>query len=308
MRRLLPVLAGLFLALAAIAPARAARSNVITSPRAEVTLVSATNAPTSGTITLGLLFQLKPDWHIYWSDPGDAGQAPTVSIVAPAGAKSGPFAFPPPHWLVAGGGVGDYIESGTVLLPFTVTLPRAGVSAIDAKADWLVCNPKLCVPEHGSFHLALAGGPSAEAALFRAAHAALPRPLPYRARIAPDGTLAVTGVGLGRGVVKRAHFYPYDSTVIVNAAPQRLGFVRNGFTLRLKPAHPPMTAAAGVIEITDPSGRMQALTLHAAPGAAPPPLAGTPWIVWLGAAVLAGLILNLMPCVFPVLAIKALAL
>ncbi len=308
MKRLLPALAAFLLALAATGQARAARSNEVTSPRAQVSLVSAANAPKAGTITLGLLFHLKPDWHIYWSDPGDAGQAPTVSIVVPAGAKAGPFAFPPPHWLVAGGGVGDYIESGTVLLPFTVTLPQSGVTAIDAKADWLVCNPKLCVPEHGRFHLALAGGASAEAGLFRAARAALPRPSPYRATIAPDGTLAITGAGLGRSVVKSAHFYPDDPAAIVNAAPQRLGFVRDGFTLRLKPAHPPMTAAAGVIEITDPSGRMQALTLHAAPGAAPPPLAGTPLIVWLGAALLAGLILNLMPCVFPVLAIKALAL
>lgn len=305
------VLFALLLVLSGTGLAAAARSNEVNSPRASVSVVSATDGPHEQKIELGLLFRLKPDWHIYWSDPGDAGQPPSVSITAPGGAKAGALAFPPPHWLVAGG-VGDYIESGTVLLPFEVTLPQPGAEAIAVRADWLVCNPKMCVPEHGVFHLALPGGTGAspQAGLFHAAKAALPRPSPYHATIASDGTLAITGVGLGRKVVKGAHFYPDDSTVIANAASQKLGFVKDGFTLKLKPAKADasMKALSGVLEITDPSGRMQALIIGATSGVAPVPVSGTPWIVWIGAAMLAGLILNLMPCVFPVLAIKAMAL
>ncbi len=273
-------------------------------------MVSATRAAPGPTITLGLLFRLKPDWHIYWSDPGDAGEPPSVTITAPKGAKAGPFSYPAPHWLVASG-VGDYTEDGTVLLPFTLTMPRSGVSSIDATASWLVCDPKICVPEHGRFTLTLPGGtgPSAQAPLFAAAAAEMPRPSPFKAIIAPDGTLAITGAGVSRAAVKSAHFYPDDPGVIVNAAPQKLGYVANGFTLGLKPADAakPLTALAGVLEITDPAGQTQALTIAAAPGSPPAPLVTTPWLVWIGAALLGGLILNLMPCVFPVLAIKAMA-
>ncbi|MDD2877749.1 MAG: thioredoxin family protein [Acidiphilium sp.] len=307
LRRLIPLLV---IWLLTPLVARAAESNQVVSSRASVSLVSATKAASGSTIKLGLLFRLQPNWHIYWSDPGDAGEPPSITITSPEGTKVGPFAYPAPHWLVASG-VGDYTEDGTVLLPFTLTTPRPGVSTIDATADWLVCDPKICVPEHGRFALTLPGGtgPSAQAPLFAAAAAQMPRPSPFRAIIAPDGTLAITGAGLSRAAVKSAHFYPDDPGVIVNAAPQKLGYVANGFTLGLKPADAakPLTALAGVLEITDPAGQTQALTIAVTQGVAPAPLVTTPWFVWIGAALLGGLILNLMPCVFPVLAIKAMA-
>lgn len=289
--------------------ARGAESNRVVSPRATVSLISATKAPHGASLQLGLLFRLTPNWHIYWSDPGDAGEPPTIAITRPAGAKAGPFAFPAPHWLVASG-IGDYIESGTVLLPFTLTLPRAGVTAIAAKAHWLVCNPKICVPEQGKFSLALPGGAgaSAQAPLFTEAASEMPRPSPFRATIGTGGVLAITGATLSRQLVRSAHFYPDDPAAIVNAAPQKLGFFRHGFTLALKPAtKKPLGVLIGVIEITDPSGQTQALTISARPGVTPSAAKATPWFVWIGAALLGGLILNLMPCVFPVLAIKAMA-
>ncbi|MCF3948465.1 protein-disulfide reductase DsbD family protein [Acidiphilium iwatense] len=287
--------------------ARAAESNRVTSARDTVSLISATKSATGTKLHLGLLFRLKPDWHIYWSDPGDAGEPPALELTAPAGAKAGPFAYPPPHWLVAGS-VGDYVETGTVLLPFTATLP-SGATAIAAKARWLVCNPKICVPEQGRFNLSLQGGagPSREAGLFAKARAAMPRPSPFAATIAPGGDLTVTGAGLTRTAVKTAHVFPASPDAIVNAAPQPLHFIRNGFVLDLKPAgSKPMRVLAGILEITDPTGQVQALTIAATPGVAPSTMP-TPWIVWIGAALLGGLILNLMPCVFPILAMKALA-
>lgn len=290
--------------------AHAAESNRVTSSRATVSLVSATNAATGTSLKLGLLFRLKPDWHIYWSDPGDAGEPPGITITSPKGATSGPFAYPAPHWLVASG-VGDYTETGTALLPFTLHLPQAGTTRITATADWLVCNPQICVPEHGAFTLTLPGGAGAspQAPLFAQAAAEMPRPSPFHATIAPDGILAITGPGLDRAAVRTAHLFPDDPAAIANAAPQTLGFVKGGFTLALHPADAkkPLKSLAGVLEITDPSGQTQALRIAAQPGAPPPPLTRTPWYVWIGGALLGGLILNLMPCVFPVLAIKALA-
>ncbi len=272
----------------------AATSNVFTSSRASVSLISAANTP-GGDIQLALKFKLAPGWHIYWSNPGDAGLTPQITLDPPA--VAGPFAYPPPEFLVQSG-VAAYVLSGDVLLPFTVS--HAG-NRIQAKAFWLVCRD-ICVPEHANFTLALDGGPSPESALFDI------KPVvasPFAARIAPDGRLTIAG--LGRAEVSTARFFPDAPGTIVNIAPQNLQFSATGLTLQLKltPGYDAGKPLSGVLELTDPSGAMQALHLNAAPGLPP----ATPSLMlWLGAAFLGGLILNLMPCVFPVLAMKAFAI
>lgn len=293
---------------------QAAESGRAVSPRATVSLVSASRAVSGDAAKLGLLFQLAPGWHIYWKDAGDAGEPPTINLTAPEGAKAGPFSWPAPSWMVQGP-VGDYVETGTVLLPFTVRLAHdAGAAGITVKAQarWLVCNPKICVPEQGQFTLHLprgAASPSRQAGLFAETAAQLPRPSPFGVSVAPDGTLIVAGSGLGRANVKAAHFYPDDVNAIVNSAPQRLSFSRDGFLLRLKSAGwKPGTPLTGVLEINDPSGQMQALSVSASPARAAPAAARrAPLTAFLLGAFLGGLILNLMPCVFPILAMKALA-
>jgi len=274
--------------------ASAAASNVFFSPRDTVQLVSATNAADAGKTTLGLEFKLAPGWHIYWSNPGDAGLAPQIALDPPAAAKS--FSYPPPELLVQGP-VGDYVLSGHVLLPFSAS----GVGdSVAANASWLVCSD-ICVPEHARFVLALTGGVSAEAGLFSAPVIVAS---PFPARIAPDGTLFVAGLSAAQ--VKTARFFPYQPGEIVNRADQNLSFDSDGMILQLVTA-PGFDAGAhltGVLELTDPAGNMQALAVDAAPGA----VAVTPIWVWLGLAFLGGLILNLMPCVFPILAMKALAI
>jgi len=287
----------LFLLLFLLLPslARAATSNVATTPRDTVSLISATNSPANGSITLGLRFQLAPGWHIYWSNPGDAGLAPQITLDPPASA--GPFSFPPPEFLLQGP-VGAYVLSGDVLLPFTAT-GVGGTAA--ATATWLVCSD-ICVPEHASFSLALTGGRSAEAALFTPSKIVAS---PFSAKIAPDGTLSLAGPTSAQ--VRSARFFPYFPGSVVNAAAQPLTFTVDGLALQLTtaPGFKPGQKLTGIIELTDKSGAMQALDLTAIPGVAP---SRTPLAVWLGFAFLGGLILNLMPCVFPILAIKALAI
>ncbi|HET9147566.1 MAG TPA: thioredoxin family protein [Acetobacteraceae bacterium] len=293
---------------------RAAESGRVVSPRDTVSLVSAARAVDGDRIRLGLLFRLAPGWHIYWKDAGDAGEPPGLRLTAPKGAKAGAFSWPAPSWMVQGP-VGDYVETGTVLLPFTMRLahePSTKGVEIAASATWLVCNPKICVPEQGRFTLHLPRGaaiPSRQAGLFAEAAAKLPRPSPFAVRIAPEGTMIVSGRGLGRANVKAAHFYPDNVNAIANSAPQRLSFTRGGFLLRLKPAGwKPGAPLTGVLEIIDPSGQMQALTVSASPaGTAPAAAHRVPLTAFLLGAFLGGLILNLMPCVFPILAMKALA-
>jgi len=275
--------------------ARAAASSPATTPRDSVTLISATNTPTNGAITLALHFQLAPGWHIYWSNPGDAGLAPQIHLDPPA--QAGPFSYPPPEYLLQGP-VGAYVLSGNLLLPFTATGVGENVSAT---ATWLVCSD-ICIPEHARFLLPLTGGPSAELSLFTPSKIV---PSPFPAQIAPNGFLFLTGPTSTQ--ITAARFFPYAPGAIVNAAPQPLTFTPEGLALQLTttPGFQPAQKLAGIIELTDRSGAMQALALTATPGAAP---IGTSLTVWLSLAFLGGLILNLMPCVFPILAIKALAI
>ncbi len=183
--------------------------------------------------------------------------------------------------------------SGNVLLPFTAQ--HVG-NSVQASASWLVCS-NICVPEQAHFSLPLTGGPSAEAALFTPPQIV---PSPFAAHIAPNGTLSVTGATATQ--VSSARFFPTAQNVLVNAAPQKLSFTSDGLRLKLKLLQPAHGSLSGLLELTDRAGDMQALDLTATPGPDP---AQPPYLLL---ALLGGLILNLMPCVFPILAMKALAL
>ncbi|MDE1883963.1 MAG: thioredoxin family protein [Rhodospirillales bacterium] len=269
----------------------AATSAPFASPQDAVRLVSAANQPENGQVKLALAFTLKPGWHIYWQDPGDAGLPPQVRAAAPVTLSA--LTFPAPEFLSLGG-IGGYVLSGHVVLPFTAS--HVSGSSVAVQARWLVCSD-ICIPEHASFTLALNGGGSAEAGLFPATPSIVPSP--YAARLARDGTLSLTGVTAAQ--VKSARFFPYSPDALINNAPQPLSFTADGLQLHLKLAGAAPATLPGVLELTDLSGQMQALELTAAP-AAPAPHA--PW--WL-LALAGGLLLNLMPCVFPVLAMKAVA-
>ena len=278
-------LAFLFLLLPGLA--FGATSNVFTSPRDTARLISASNTP--GQLQLALQFQLAPNWHIYWSNPGDAGLPPAITPIAPT--TFSPFSFPPPSLLLQGP-IAAYVLSGAVLLPFTAT---HAPNTITAPANWLVCSD-ICVPEHANFTLPLTGGPSPEATLFTPTQIV---PSPFPARIAPDGTLTLTGPTSAQ--VAAAHFFPSAPGILVNNAPQPLSFTPTGLALKL-PLLPHSSPPIGLIELTDKSGATQALSLTPTPG---PALTHPPYLLL---AFLGGIILNLMPCVFPILALKALAI
>ena len=198
--------------------------------------------------------------------------------------------------------------SGAVLLPVTISGQAGQGAALKLHASWLVCN-RICVPEEGDFSLFLPAGsaaPSPEAGLFAAADAKTPRTLPWAAQISPGGTLSVGGEGLGRDAVN-AWFIPARADALDLAAPQALNRQDGRLTLQLK-----LSAArqagplTGVLSIADRSGHVSFYDVEApeaASDAVPPGVAET-----LGLALLGGLLLNLMPCVFPVLAMKAVGL
>jgi thiol:disulfide interchange protein/DsbC/DsbD-like thiol-disulfide interchange protein len=321
--------------------AQAQESAAVTTPHATVTLASETTAVEPGKpFRLGLHFKLAKGWHIYWTNPGAAGEPPELDLDLPEGAKASDMTWPTPERVRQSDEVMSYAYLDEVLLPFTVT-PPAGVSSfpIKAKASWLICE-KICVPEQGELTLNLPVGrasPSAEAPLFAAADARIPRPSSDAATISGDGVLAVAGSDLSPDAVREAWFLPASWGAIDDLAPQALSVAPGKLSLTLKTgqAFDPKATLPGVLVLKDAAGRERDLTIVAAPqaGIAPaasapapkpaaggtvpvqPDAAGAPaggdklgLLSALTFAFLGGLILNLMPCVFPILAIKAMSL
>jgi thiol:disulfide interchange protein len=265
--------------------------------------------------TLALVMHPQPGWHGYWINPGDAGQPTSADWTLPAGAAAGPLRYPVPDRLLIGG-LMNYVFARDYALLADLTLPRplapGETLPVRASLRYLACTDKICVPEKAEVSGTVVAGMPADVA---AARQALPRPLGTPARFAFVGGTLRIGIPLP-GAVKVAdpYFYPLSEGAIDYAAPQRVS--RNGDWLVVETKTGPNPAAAlqGVIAIAPGQG----LTVAAAPGAVPPagillgataPAAG--WraiLLALGGALLGGLLLNVMPCVFPILSLKALSL
>jgi len=289
--------------------AHALESAPFTTARDTASLVSEADSFAGTTpIRLGLRLKMAPGWHSYWSNPGDAGAPPTLEIT---GAKAGPIIYPAPQRM-KDGPFTSFAYTGEVLLPVTVTPnAAAGTLSIDASASWLVC-ATICVPEDAKFHLDIpagSGAPGKDAALFAATDARVPRPSPFPAHIAPDGTLWLAAPNLS---LRSADFFPADPGVVDESAPKTLSVTKDHVALSLKAVKPPFAALSGLLSLTDTGGQTEFLAVNATPMALPelalPAAAGPGLLRALLLAFAGGLILNLMPCVLPVLAIKALAL
>ena len=286
------------------AGAMAAESAAFTTARDSVSLVSEADSVSPGKpVRLGLRFVLRPGWHTYWSNPGDAGAAPTIEVT---GAKAGPIAYPVPERL-RDGPFTSYAYTDSVVLPFDVA-PSAGADSVGVHATWLVC-AAVCVPEEAVFKLALPAGdgaPGAQAPLFAEADSRAPRASPYPAHVTADGVLWLAA----SLPVRSALFFPAESGVIDQGAPQTLRVRPDRIEVALKPLKPGFGPLAGVLVLTDSGGAVERLGVEATPAPLPASVddasPGLPEALLLAFA--GGLILNLMPCVLPVLAMKALAL
>lgn len=306
--------------------AHALESAAQQSPRATVTLISEAAAVAPGqSFRIGLRQKLAPHWHTYWKNPGDAGAPPEISLTLPDGAKAGDIAWPGPDRLPYGPLVNFGYED-EIVFPVTVQVPANALPGqsfpVEARASWLVCERE-CIPEEGTFRLdipvsasgAPAGGEIAEA--FAIADARQPVQAPWEARLSTEGkalALTLQGEGLSRTAVREAFFFPAEWGVIEHAAPQELNVERGRLTLAMTRGQALSEGAPvpGLVTVTDSTGQTRWLSIApdfgpATGGSAPPQTSGFALPFWQAAlfALLGGLILNLMPCVFPVLAIKA---
>ena len=275
-------------------------------------------ATPGGTVTLAFLMKPAPGWHGYWSNPGDAGLGLSPTWILPTGVKAGNLAYPVPQTLIVSGLMNHVYEHDYAVLS-SLTLPadaRPGTRLpLRVKLEWLACTDKVCVPEEAELSaevtVGAAGPPSAQFDLWRAA---LPAPLGSKASFAIDGNRERIAVPLPQGVpLNDPHLFLADHRVVDYAAVQT--FTREGDLLvievpraKFDPIAPPQLAA--VLRF-DPQGNGVSLT--ASPGPVPQltvkvrtetaPL----WLL-LVSALAGGLLLNVMPCVFPILSLKALSL
>lgn len=317
MLRVLMILAGL---LAHTPPALAVESAPVTSPRATVTILADQAAIAPGQpFRLALRQRLAPGWHTYWINPGDAGQAPEVTLALPEGTAAAPMRFPAPQRIPFGPLVNFGYEGEPVfIIPVTppATLRPGETFSLTADATWLVCE-SVCIPEEGAFRLDIpveATPRPANTLLFAAAEAAEARPAPFAVRLGFEGrrgAIEVSGPGIAPGAVRDAFFFPVEAGLLDNAAPQALGLRDGALTLALARGHAQAVPERvdGVLAITDAAGLRGAYLVSATPGPVPASAAGG-LKLWQAAvfALLGGLILNLMPCVFPILAMKAVAI
>jgi DsbC/DsbD-like thiol-disulfide interchange protein/cytochrome c biogenesis protein CcdA len=293
-------------------PAGAMESNRVTSQRDTASLVSDVDSVAAGKpFHVALRLRLAPGWHTYWRNPGDAGVAPDLQLTLPDGGTAGPIEWPVPR-RIAEGPLMTYAYIGDLLLPVAITPPASGDNLGKAHAEWLVCRD-ICVPEEGDFTLNLPTGkgqPSAAAPLFSALARDLPRSSPWHAVIGNDGTLLVQGPELTPTTVVDAWFIPDAPGAILNSAAQPLTVWNGGFTLSLRAgkAFQPEGALSGILSVRDRMGMETDVALSAEPGSVPPPPPSMGLQRMLLLAFAGGLILNLMPCVFPVLALKVVGL
>ncbi len=305
--------------------------------RAELMAHAPDGADAGKTVWLGLQLTHQSDWHTYWKNSGDSGLPTTLQWTLPAGVTAGDIAWPLPK-KIALGNLANYGFDGTVLLPvplriapdFKATPPNNQIE-IKLNANWLVCR-KECIPEQGEFALRLPvrGSTALNAAAFEASFKAQPTPLSADSRVEVEGKdIKVSVAGLPAALQgKTLELFPETPEVIETAAQWTQSWQGNLWTAKvpLSPERSQSPSVMPLLLVLDDKGQRQGFLTQAKVSGAWPqaaafktntsPAAGAApagnaaplsfWLALLG-ALLGGALLNLMPCVFPVLAIKVMS-
>jgi len=283
-----------------------------------------------GSLQAGLVLTIEEHWHVYWVNAGDSGEPPHITWTLPQGITVGPMQFPAPQRLPLGP-LMDFGYEDQVAFPVLLTAApgtKPGKVHLDAKVTWLVC-AAVCLP--GRAHLGMdvdvVPGPLAAPPTVGAlgeAVTGLPKPLPASMSVSAVGDSKQLLITLKTGSNEQdAEFYPFDPEIIDNAADQQIDSLDDGIKIWL--TRSPDTASGplpkalhGLVELS--STEAYEFTVPVVQGVVTPPTLAAKKATntssspdlnafsAIGLAFLGGLLLNLMPCVFPVLFLKGLAL
>ena len=308
--RYLAALALLFAAL--LAAPLAAQDNYI-----DADLV-AEGAPVPGeALTVALRFRPQEGWHGYWSNPGGAGLGMELDWTLPEGWEVGEPQYPVPEIYELFGTINHaYERDYSVLIPIAIPAgtPSGRLPDVSLRAQYLACSDELCVPEEATLALRY---PAADtvAAQFDEARGAIPPLLDTQARYAFTDAHLRLAIPLPEGVsLGDPHVFVETLDVVDYGGEQ--AFYRNGDTIVVEIPRGSLRAEPGGISgILAFGDTGEGVAFEAAPGDVPAggtriggAMADAPLALLLGAALLGGLLLNLMPCVFPILSLKALTL
>lgn len=281
---------------------------------------------------VGLRFLIEKEWHLYWRNPGDSGEAPRVIWHLPPGIEPGEIQWPTPQRIQVGPLV-NFGYDNTLLLMVPLKVSEKIKGSVDLRADvkWLVCRDS-CIPGKASLslHLPVSNSPQFSPLhdLFQKTRESLPQSLPSGWKVTAeqddsflkvlwrrDPSSSVPGIPLPPPTAP-AFFFPAIPNQIENAAPQR--FFQSGQEqgLELKKSdqlNTPLSQLEGVLTLGDHAYVIRsdvkvAGGIAGAKALAPADPSLLTFFASLFAAFLGGLILNVMPCVFPVLSLKALHL
>lgn len=268
---------------------------------------------------------IDPGWHTYWKNPGDSGAPPDISWQAPAGVTIGELAYPYPE-RIPYGPLMNFGYHDQVLMPFTVAVDDdfdAQSVELQGEGRVLVC-ADICIPQKVSVSLSIPVGVSIpnqqSRQLFNRASTLIPTPINIVSSLEMVGAQIKLNLGLP-GVqddrLSNVDYFPFEPELIDNPAEQRHQMTVEGLSLMLVPGYAFDATDAdfsGVVVVTESvgDGLTSSFQFTTSQGlAASSPITNRDGMsLWLAVlfAFIGGIILNLMPCVFPVLSIKVLSL
>ncbi len=267
---------------------------------------------------LALHFIPDEHWHTYWQNPGDSGLATSIDWTLPDGVEAGAIQWPAPMAISVPPLVNYGFEGPTILVS-ELSIPvdfKGSQLQIKAKVDWLVCK-EICIPADASFELNLPVTQTAVLAtdylkLFEKASQQQPKAVPLRGRYDVQNQQFSAAVPMPEDL-KVSAFFVAAAELVDHAAPQQIDWVDGELLLRQQ-QNTYFNQAPELFDLvlnTAAGPVLLQLQHESAPRISEVTLAGFSLLDWLGMLLLAalgGLILNLMPCVFPVLSLKALSL
>jgi DsbC/DsbD-like thiol-disulfide interchange protein/cytochrome c biogenesis protein CcdA len=301
----------------------------VASQYVRASIEAETRSPAPGdVVTVAIVMDPKAGWHDYWLNPGDAGTPLELAWQLPAGIQPGPLRAPVPETLIVSGFMNHIYKSKHAFL-VDLKIPDDAIVGqnLDIKVDarWSACSDLVCVPESATLSVPLTVGAGSigksDRTRFDAWRSALPVPLDRKARYALQGNRIDIAIPYPRSAdAGRVWFFAQSENLFRYAAPQSARRTGDWLIVSSEVKGPFSGEIEGLLRFNDAQG----LEVRATPGNIPtggaaisvlgkgaavdgpePPL-GFGWI--LGFSVLGGLLLNLMPCVFPILGLKALSL
>jgi thiol:disulfide interchange protein len=307
-----------------VAASTVAASAVATGNHVAVSLVGeTTNVVPGRPFQLALRQEIQPGWHTYWSNPGESGLPTTINWSLPTGFSAAPILWPTPERFKAGPIV-SYGYEGEVLLPISVDVPPAlqpdSTVTLNAHVSWLACSD-ICVPEETDVSLSVQVGEMLRldplaAKAFAATRAKLPVANPFPITATASNEEITVRVAMGDATrLGDVSFFPQDTDVIDDEAAQSVTADSHGLSIVLRRDKSKTLPAAlrGVLSYHDLAAQADSTSggiSISAPLQSPPVTddAGVGFAAAILLAFLGGIVLNLMPCVLPVLSIKVLAL